>query len=59
LAVPATGPLTLAAARPPRVLALTAGAAAIRTPKVSPATASRVGIRHRAQVMNIQVSLHG
>src|SRR5215472_3646682 len=30
LAVPVTGPLPLAAARPPMVLALTAGAAAIR-----------------------------
>jgi hypothetical protein len=53
LAVPATGPLALAAACWPRVLALTAGAAVIRAPKVSPATVSRVHTRHPAQVMNI------
>jgi len=59
LAVPATGPLALAAARPPEALALAAGAAAIRAPRVSPATAIRVRTRRRSQVMNIQVSLHG
>src|ERR1700677_1845897 len=58
LAVPATGPLALAAACPPRVLALTAGAAATRAPRVIPATASRVHTRHVARVIAIQVSLH-
>ena len=53
LAVPATGPLALAGACRPRVLALTAGAAAIRAPRVSPATAIRVHTRGPAQVMNI------
>src|SRR5580658_2522253 len=54
LAVAASGPL---AACPPRVLALTAGAAATRAPRVTPATAIRVRARHPAQIMDIQVSL--
>src|SRR5882757_11401059 len=58
LAVPTTGPLALAAAGPPRVLALTAGAAATRAPRVTPATASGVRARHPVQVLNIQISLH-
>src|SRR6516225_3178295 len=57
LVVPTTGPLPLAAACPPRVLTLTAGAAATRAPRVSPATASRVRTRHRVQFMNIQVAV--
>src|ERR1700729_527158 len=59
LAVPTTGPLELAAACPRRVLALTAGAAATRAPRVTPATASRVRDRHAVQVLNIQISPHG
>src|SRR5580704_10331754 len=58
LAVPTTGPLAPAAARPPRVLAPTAGATATRPPRVTQATASRVHARHPVQVMNIQISLH-
>src|SRR5215470_3736717 len=57
LAVPATGPPT--APRPPRVLALAAGAAAARAPRVTPATASRVRARHPAQVITISISLQG
>src|SRR5215468_4684978 len=59
LVVPTTGPLALAAACPPRVLALTAGAAATRAPRVTPAAASRVRARHPIQVLSIHVSLHG
>src|SRR5712692_10111610 len=45
LAVPTDGPLALAAGCPPRVLALTAGAAATRAPRVTPATArSLIGV---------------
>ena len=58
LAVPATGPLPLAVACLPRVLALTAGAAATRAARVTPATASRVRARHPVRVMNIRISLH-
>src|SRR6516225_8258313 len=48
---PAPGPL--AAASPPRALALTAGAAATRAPRAAPATASRVYLRRPAHVRNI------
>src|SRR5215469_1643325 len=58
LAVPTTGPRTPAAACPPRVLALAAGAAATRAPRVTPAAASRVRACHPVQVLNIGVSLH-
>src|SRR6516164_5891202 len=57
LAVPVTGPP--AAPRPPRVLALAAGAIAARAPTVTPATASRLRARHPAQVITIPISLHG
>src|SRR6202044_291398 len=59
LAVPATGPLGLAGPAPPRVPALTAGAAATRAPRVTPATASPVAARHLVRALNIQISLHG
>src|SRR3984957_7876336 len=59
LAVPTTGPPELAGARPPRGLALTAGAAATRAPRVTPATASRVRARPPVKVLNIQISLRG
>src|ERR1700690_3120119 len=44
---------------PPGVLALPAGAAATRAPRVTPATASRVRARPPVKVLNIQISLHG
>src|SRR5580658_2559705 len=60
-AVATTGPPAPAGpadAWPPRVPALTAGAAATRAPRVIPAAASRVHTRHVARVIAIQVSLH-
>ena len=38
---------------------LTAGATETRAPRVRPATASRVPVRHPVHVVGIQVSLHG
>src|SRR5580704_12637718 len=66
LAVPTIGPTTGPPAPvwpgpfPARVLALTAGAAATRAPRVRPATASRVPARrHPVHVIDIHVSPHG
>ena len=55
LAVNASGPPESAAACPPTVPALAAGAAAPRAARVSPATASRVSVRHPVQLLNIDV----
>src|ERR1700689_1825954 len=59
LDVPRTAPLAVTATGPPAagcppVLALTAGAAAIRAPSVTPATINRT-----VQVLSIQISLQG
>src|SRR5580658_6480753 len=54
-AVTATGPPPVAGC-PPRVPALTAGAAATRAARVTPATASRVSARRPVQVMNAPTS---
>src|SRR5580700_9990776 len=58
LATPRTAPFAVPVTGPP-VLALTAGAAATRAPRVRPATASRVPTRHPVHITDIQVSLHG
>src|SRR5580692_4941116 len=55
LATPRTAPLAVPATGPLAALALTAGAAATRAPRVRPATASRAPVH----VIDILISLHG